>query len=290
MNYFKTFVLMFALTLLLMGIGRFIGGVNGMTFALLFAFVMNFGVYWFSDKIILKMYGAKEANEAEYSTYFKTVRNLTTKADLPMPKLYVLKMPVPNAFATGRNPEHSAVAVSPSLLEMLTKDEIEAVLAHELSHIKNRDILIATSAAAIAGAISHLAYMAQWAAMFGGMGGNRDNDRGGSNPIVFLALAILAPLAAVVVQLAISRSREYSADESAARLTERPQSLINALQKISEGAKKNPILNTTPSTASLFIVNPMKESFFVNLFSTHPTLGRRIASLEKISENLISGR
>ena len=283
MNYFKTFVLMLALTLLFMIVGQVIAGKSGMVFALVFAFIMNFFAYWFSDKVVLMMYGAKEVKEQDARDIYRAVRNLTTKANLPMPKVYILPIGVPNAFATGRNPDHAAVAVSPSLLSILNHDEVEAVLAHELTHVKNRDILVATIAACLAGAITMLAHMAQYAAFFGGFGSRDDKDRGGGNIIAVLAMAILAPLAAMLIQLAISRSREYLADEGGAMLTNRPLSLASALKKISASVEAKPLVNAVPSTAHLFVVNPLKGSFIVNLFSTHPSLDKRVAKLEKLA-------
>jgi heat shock protein HtpX len=283
MNYFKTFVLMFALILLFMLIGQVIGGRSGMMIALVFAFIMNFFAYWFSDKVVLMMYRAKEISEQEGKDIYKIVRNLTTKANIPMPKIYMLPIGVPNAFATGRNINHAVVAVSPELVNILSKDELESVLAHELTHIRNRDILISTIAACLAGAISSIAHMAQFAAFFGGLGNRDDEDHGGGNIVGLIVMSIIAPLIAILIQLAISRSREYLADEGAAELTNRPISLANALKKISDAAKAMPLVNASPSSAHLFIVNPMKESFIANMFSTHPSLGRRVARLEKIA-------
>lgn len=283
-SYFKTFVLMFALTLLLLFIGNMVGGTNGMVIALVISFMMNFGTYWFSSKIILMMYRAKEISMKDAPQLYSTVQSLSMKADLPMPKVYILPMEAPNAFATGRNPENAVVAVSPSLMSILSEQELEAVLAHELSHIKNRDILIATIAAGIAGAISMLANIIQWGLIFGGFGGDRDERDGGGNIIGMLAMLIIVPITATLIQLAISRSREYTADEGSADISGRPKALISALKKISEAAKLKPIAGNSPATAHLFIINPYKESWIVNLFSTHPSLNRRVERLEKIAE------
>jgi heat shock protein HtpX len=274
---------MLILTLLLIFIGGALGGKNGMIFALIFAFFGNMFFYWFSDKIVLMMHNAKEIKESDAPLLYKTVRNLSTKMNIPMPKVYIIPMDAPNAFATGRNPNHAVVAVSPSIMNLLTHDEMEAVIAHELTHIKNRDILIATIAASIAGAISHLAYMARWAAFFGGI---RDDEDNRGNALAQLFLMLIAPIAATLIQLAISRSREYAADAGSAYVTNRPYSLISALKKIHEYAKVAPLTEGNYSTASLFIVNPFKGDAIINLFSTHPTLNRRIANLEKIARKL----
>lgn len=284
-NYFKTFVLMLALTMLLMLVGSAVGGPRGMIFALVMSFVMNFGMYWFSSRIVLMMYRAKEISMADAPELYSIVQTLAMKANIPMPKVYILPMETPNAFATGRNPNNAVVAVSPSLLRMLTSEEIEAVLAHELSHIKNRDILVATIAAGVAGAISMIAHMIQWGLIFGGYGGSRDDDREGGGGIVgLLFMIIIVPLVATLIQLAISRSREYIADEGSADITKRPSALASALRKIHEAAHAHPMEAKAPATAHLFIVNPFKEGWVMNLLSTHPTLERRVLNLEKISK------
>jgi len=283
MNYFKTLILLTLMGILIIFIGGLIGGKTGIIVALIFAIMFNFFSYWFSDKIVLFMYGAKPVSDSDFPQLYQIVRNLTTRMNLPMPKLYVINMEAPNAFATGRNPKNAVVAVSPSIMEILDKHEIEAVIAHELTHIKNRDILVMTIAATLATAITSLARMAQFAAWFG-MG--RDREGNESNPIGLLILAILAPLAAILIQLGISRTREYLADEGSARTTNRPASLISALEKISTYAKRYPLESGSPATSHLFIVNPMRESFIVNLFSTHPSLGRRIKNLKKVAEEL----
>lgn len=287
MNYFKTFLLLFLMGVLIILIGGLIGGKSGVITALVIAVILEFFSYWFSDRIVLFMYGAKQMPESDAPFIYQTIRNLTTRMNIPMPKLYIINIDVPNAFATGRNPSHAAVAVSPSLIDALDKHEIEAVLAHELTHIKNKDILVSTIAATFATAITVLARMAEFAAWFG-MGRDRD-DRGGTNPIGLLVLAVLAPLAAVLIQLGVSRTREYLADEGSARVTNKPKSLISALEKLSGYAKKYPLTNGSPSTSHLFIVNPLKESFLINLFSTHPTLGRRKKNLIKVAEELGQG-
>jgi len=280
MNGIKTFLLMFSMLLLFIFIGNAIGGQQGMVIAFMFAAIMNFVMYWFSDKIVLAMYGAKPVSEKEASDIYKVVRNLTVKAKIPMPKIYILPMEIPNAFATGRNPHHAAVAVTKGILNILDANELEGVIAHELSHISHRDILIATIAATMAGAISMLARMAQFAAIFGG-GSRDDNNRGGG--IGLLAMAIIAPIAALLIQLAISRSREYSADEAGAKLTNKPLSLATALQKLESYSKKIPN-KVEPSTAHMFIVNPLRGESLMKLFSTHPSINERIKRLEKMAE------
>lgn len=277
MNGFKTFILLCCLTLLLLAIGRIIGGQIGLTYALIMAGIMNLGAYFFSDKIVLAMYGAKEVSEKDLPDVHKVVNNLTQACGLPKPKIYLIESASPNAFATGRDPKHAAVAVTGGLLKLLSYDELEGVIAHELSHIKNRDILIATIAATIAGAISYLAHMAQWAAMFGT---RRDEGRG-SNPIIFLVIAIVAPIAALIIQLAISRSREYLADSEGARLCGSPSKLASSLEKLRMGVMRIP-MDANPSTAHMFIVNPLSAGFLLNLFSTHPPIEERIKRLRRM--------
>lgn len=280
MNRLKTFLLMLSMMALFLLIGNAIGGERGMVTAFIFAAVMNFVMYWFSDKIVLAMYGAKPISEKEAPEIFKVTRRLTVKAGLPMPKIFVLAMETPNAFATGRNPQHASVAVTKGILDILNENELEGVLAHELSHIAHRDILIATIAATMAGAISMLARMAQFAAIFGG--GSRDSrSRGGG--LGLLVTAIVAPLAALLIQLAISRSREYGADEGAAKLTGMPMSLASALKKL-EGYSKRIPSGVEPSTAHLFIVNPLRGDALFKLFSTHPPIQERVKRLEKMAE------
>jgi len=277
MNIFKTFALMFGLLLLLMLIGELIGGVQGMMTFFVIGLAINFVSYWFSDKIVLKMYGAKPASEEELPQVHRIVKELARKARIPMPKVCRMDSPMQNAFATGRDPEHAAVVVTTGILKALDEKELTGVLGHELSHVLNRDILISTVAAAIAGAISMLSRSALW---FGG--GRNDRDEGG-NPLVLLFIAILAPLAAMVIQMAISRSREYAADDSGARLTGLPLSLASALKKLESGAKAHPD-NSHPATAHLFIVSPLSGKSFLTLFSTHPPIPDRVKRLEAIAK------
>jgi len=274
-NVFKTGLLLAVLTAMLVIIGGAIGGQQGMVIAFFFALVMNFFSYWFSDKMVLAMYGAQPIEESQAPGLYAIVRRLATKAQIPMPRVYLIPSETPNAFATGRNPEHAAVAVTEGIMRILDQDELEGVLAHELSHVKNRDILISTIAATLAGAITYLAHMAQWAAMFGG---RRDDDEGGSNPIAMIAMAILAPIAAMLVQLAVSRAREYQADATGARLAGRTWGLAKALEKLQMAQQVAP-MNANPSTAHLFIVNPLSGQALMSLFSTHPPLEQRIARL-----------
>lgn len=251
-----------------------------MILAFFFAIIMNFGSYWYSDTIVLKMYKAKEVSPSEAPELHEIVENLATKADIPKPKVYIVNDNSPNAFATGRDPEHAAVAATTGILRLLTKEELEGVLGHELAHVKNRDTLISAIAATIAGVITMIAMWARFAAIFGGFGGDRDS--GGSNIITFLALAILAPIAAMIVQLAISRSREYVADEAGAKICGNPHYLATALQKLERGAVAIP-MDANPSTAHMFIVNPLKGGMMKKLFSTHPPTSERVARLEKMS-------
>ncbi|MFA5339615.1 MAG: zinc metalloprotease HtpX [Candidatus Omnitrophota bacterium] len=281
MNVFKTVFFLTLLTLLLIFVGNFIGGRNGMIIAFGLAVLMNFFSYWFSDKIVLMMYKAKEAPLRDYPKIHRIVQNLATKTDIPKPKIYIIPVETPNAFATGRNPAHASVAVTEGILRLLSDDELEGVISHELSHVHNRDTLIMTVVATVAGAIYMLSDMARWAAIFGGVGG-RDNDREGGNPLALLIIAILAPIVATLIQLAISRSREYMADESGAKLCGRPLSLANALRKLYNYSRQVP-MQANPTTAHLFIVNPLTGGGFTNLFSTHPPIERRIARLEELA-------
>jgi heat shock protein HtpX len=277
MNGLKTIMLMMLLTLLLVFGGAALGGRQGMTFALIFAFLMNFVSYFFSDKIVLKMYRARQVTETEAPVLYRVVRRLTQKAGMPMPKVYIIPDMSPNAFATGRNPNHAAVAATEGILQILTEDELGGVMAHELAHVQHRDILIGTVAATIAGAISYLAQMAQWAMIFGG-GRSRDDDRGGS-PVAALVMMIVAPIAAMLIQMAISRSREFAADEGGARLQGNPLALANALRKLERGSAMIP-MHATPSTSHMMIVNPLRGNSLLKLFSTHPPVQERIARLE----------
>ncbi|MFQ5887150.1 MAG: zinc metalloprotease HtpX [Candidatus Hydrothermarchaeales archaeon] len=280
MKMLRTTLLLAVLTGLLVIVGQIMGGTGGMILAFFFAIIMNFGSYWYSDTIVLKMYRAKEVSPSEAPVLHEIVENLANRADLPKPKVYIVNDPSPNAFATGRDPKHAAVAATAGILKLLTKEELEGVLGHELAHVKNRDTLISAIAATIAGVITMIAMWARWAAIFGGFGGDRDN--GGSNIITFLALAILAPIAAMIVQLAISRSREYVADESGANICGNPLYLANALQKLERGAVAVP-MDANPSTAHMFIENPLKGGLMKNLFSTHPPIPERVTRLEKMS-------
>ncbi len=276
-NQFKTGLLLSSLSILLLIVGELAGGVQGLTIAIIFALLMNVGSYFYSDKLVLKMYKAKEVNK-EHELY-KMVDKLRKKAELPMPKVYVIPSATPNAFATGRNPKHSAVAATEGILKLLNHDELEGVMAHELAHVKNRDTLIATIAATIASVIAYVAMMARWAAIFGGFGGN---DRRGGSGLELLVLAILTPIIATIIQLAISRSREYLADDGAAKISGNPKALADALRKISSGVAQHPMRSTenTRTTASLFIINPLKGGGFVSLFSTHPPVQKRIERLQ----------
>jgi len=284
MNTFKTFLLMFGMTLLLIFVGSAIGGSNGMFIAFLFAVVMNFGTYWFSDKIVLRMYKAQELKPEDNPKLFEMTQELTGRAGLPMPKLYIIPNEQPNAFATGRNPEHAAVAVTDGILRLLSREELMGVIGHELSHVKNRDILIGTVAATIAGAISMLAHMAQWAMIFGG--GRSSNDREG-NPIGALLMIILAPIAAMLIQMAISRSREYLADEGGAKMSGNPLYLADALKKLEVKSKQIP-MEANNATAHMFIVSPLRGGGFTKLFSTHPPMEERVARLEAMVYGSIS--
>ena len=277
-NTFKTAFLLTALTLLLMMIGRAFGGQNGMFIALAFAVVMNFVSYFFSDKIALAMYRAQPVTREELPRAYDIVERLTQKIGIPMPKIYVIPTESPNAFATGRNPQHASVAVTHGILGLLNDEEMEGVLAHELGHVRNRDILISSVAATIAGAITMLASMGRWAMIFGGWGGGDREERGGGGGIAALIMLILAPIAATLIQLAVSRSREYQADASGAHYTGNPYALASALQKLDAYSRRVP-MQATPSTAHLFIIQPLLGISFGNLFSTHPPIAKRIERL-----------
>jgi len=282
MNQFKTFFLMLVLTVLFILVGTAIGGRSGAVYALVFAALMNFFTYWFSDKIVLRMYGAKEVSQSEAPELYGIVAELTSKASLPMPKVYIMENDTPNAFATGRNPQHAAVAVTTGILRILSRDELMGVIGHELSHIQHRDILISTIAATMAGAISVLASMARWGAMFGGFGRSDDEEGGGGgNILVVLVVSIFASIAAMLIQLAISRSREYLADEGGAHLSN-PLSLAKALQKLEIASQRIP-MDANPSTAHMFIVNPLRGGGVLSLFSTHPPIEERVARLEEMA-------
>ena len=276
-NTVKTTLLLGLLTGLFLLIGGGLGGRSGMVVAFGFALVMNFVSYWFSDKIVLASYGAQPIGEADAPVVYRIVRNLATKARIPMPRLYLLPAEAPNAFATGRNPQHAAVAVTEGILRIMSEEELEGVLAHELSHVLNRDVLTSTIAATLAGAVMILANMARWCAMFAGS--RRDDEEGGGlNPIALIVTALLAPIAAMLIQMAISRSREYEADASGARLTRNPLGLASALARLEQASQAIP-MDASPATAHLFIVNPLSGRAFMNLFSTHPPIEERIARL-----------
>ncbi|MCD6137799.1 MAG: zinc metalloprotease HtpX [Deltaproteobacteria bacterium] len=275
-NSIKTACLLGALTGLLIIIGRLLGGHQGMIVAFFLAMVMNFGSYWFSDKIVLAMYRARPVSEAEAPELYRIVRGLTMKAGLPMPKICIIPSESPNAFATGRNPQHAVVAVTQGILRLLDENELKGVLGHELAHVKHRDILIGSIAATIAGAIMIIASMARWAALFGGFGRRDDDDGGGI--VGLLAMSIIAPVAAMLIQMAISRSREYSADAAGASFAGSPYGLASALQKISSASRRIP-MRANPATAHMFITNPLSGKSMMNLFSTHPPVEERIRRL-----------
>jgi heat shock protein HtpX len=284
MNTFRTTILLAVLTALLIWIGDMLGGRQGAIIALLIAGGMNFFSYWFSDKIVIKMYGGQEVTAQDDPELYGMVQDLTQRAGLPMPKVYMLPQDTPNAFATGRNPQHAAVAVTDGIRRILNKRELAGVLGHELSHVKNRDILVSTIAATLAGAISYLAQMAQWAMIFGG---NRDrDDEGGGNVFGLIVMMIVAPIAAMLIQMAVSRSREYGADAGGAQITGDPLALASALRKLHMGAQNIPLhVNnaTANATAHMFIVNPLTGHGLASLFSTHPPMEERIARLEAMA-------
>jgi len=275
-NQFKTVLLLGALTGLFLGIGYFFGP-SGLTIALIMALVMNLISYFFAHKIVLFMYRAKEADKTKYKGLYRDVKQVSELANLPMPKVYIVPTNAFNAFATGRNPKHSVVAVTEGILELLTEKELKGVIAHEISHIRNRDILIGTIAAVIAGAISYIAFMARWGAIFGG-----DRDRGGGNIIGLLLLGIITPIIALIIQLAISRSREYLADNTGARLIKDPDALASALIKLHDGVKQNPLKFGSESTAHMFIVCPFNMKGVMSILSTHPSVTERVKRLKAI--------
>ncbi len=282
MNTLKTTVLLAALTGLLMAVGAFFGGTKGMTIMFVISLLMNFFSYWYSDKIVLKMYGAREVGPADAPDLIRMISNLARKANLPMPKVYIVDTEVPNAFATGRNPEHAAVAATTGIMRALTYEELEGVMAHELAHVKNRDTLISTVVASIAGVITMIANIAQWSAIFGL--GRSDDEEGGIGGIVeFVFLVVLAPLAATLIQLGISRSREFLADETGGSIAGNPLALATALQKIEYYAKHQSMPEATPATSHMFIINPLAGtgSWLMSLFRTHPATEARVARLQE---------
>jgi heat shock protein HtpX len=274
----KTAMLLAALTALMLWAGQALGGGNGLVLAVILAGAMNFGAYWWSDKIVLRMYGAQEVTEAQAPELVGMVRHLARRAELPMPRVYIIPQEAPNAFATGRNPQHGAVAVTEGIMRLLDRDELAGVIAHELGHIKNRDTLVMTVSATIAGAISMLANMAQWALFFGG-GRSDEGEEGGTHPLAGLVGILLAPLAAMLIQMAISRSREYLADEAGALISRSPRALASALRKIEAWSHQVPMTAGSPATAHLFIVNPFAGGRLLRLFSTHPATEERVARL-----------
>lgn len=280
-NQIKTALLLGGLTGLFLLIGGLAGGRTGLLIGLVFAGGINFVSYWWSHKIVLKIYRAKEADKSKYSELYSMIDEIRHSAKLPMPKVYIVNMPQSNAFATGRNPQHAVVAVTTGILDLLNKNELKSVLAHEIGHIKNRDILISSVAATIAGIISYIAMMARWGAIFGGFG--RDSE-GGGNIVELLVLAIVAPIMAMIIQFAISRSREYLADETGAKLVKDPFSLASALEKIEQNVKHNPMkkMGTTEATAHLFIESPFRGGGFIQLFSTHPKTSERCRRLRSM--------
>lgn len=283
MNTVKTVLLMTFMMVLLMLVGSFVGGEQGLIFAFILSLAMNFGSYWFSDKIVLMMHRARQVGPGDNTRLYTMVERLSHQANLPMPRVYIIPGEAANAFATGRNPEHAAVAATEGILKMLTDDELEGVLAHELAHIRHRDILTGTIVATMVGTITFVARMAGFAMMFGG--GSR--DRRDSNGLAELALLILAPIAAVLVQFAISRAREFAADAGSAQISGRPLSLANALQKLVRGAERIPLEQASPASAHLYIVNPLSGGGVMKLFSTHPPLEERIERLQKIAVGAI---
>ncbi|MCC7371688.1 MAG: zinc metalloprotease HtpX [Chloroflexi bacterium] len=280
-NTIKSVILLGALTGLLVVMGRVLGGTTGMIVAFGMAVVMNFASYWFSDQIAMKMAGAREVSPEEAPQLHGIVEELAYRAGLPKPRVAIVESPSPNAFATGRDQNHALVAVTTGIQQILNRDELMAVLGHELGHVKNKDILISSIAATVAGAIVMIAHMLQFAAFFGGFGGSRDGERG-VNPIAALGMIILAPLAATLIQMAISRSREYGADDTGAHIVGDPMALASALQKLEAGSQRMP-MDVNPAAAPLFIVNPLSGQFIGNLFSTHPPISERIKRLQRMA-------
>lgn len=280
MNRMKSMMLLAALTALFLWAGQALGGQGGLLIALVFAGAMNLAAYWWSDKMVLRMYGAHEVSEVDAPELYATVRELTYRANLPMPRVYIMDEDAPNAFATGRDPQHAAVAVTAGLLRLLDRQELEGVLAHELAHIRQRDTLVMTITAALAGALSMLANMAMWSAL---LGGGSDDEEEGASPLGGFLGVLIAPIAASLIQMAISRSREYMADELGARVTRNPLALARALRKIETWSATTPLHAGSPATAHLFIINPFTGGGLVQLFSTHPSTANRIERLEAIA-------
>lgn len=287
MNSLKTVFLLVLLTMILVSVGGAVGGTNGMLVMLAFSVAMNFFSYWYSDKIVLKMYKAQEVNSSTAPELVRIVEGLAKKAQLPMPKVYIIDEAVPNAFATGRNPDNASVAVTSGIMQLLTREEMEGVLAHELSHVKNRDILISTIVATIAGLIATIGNIVQWGAIFGGFGRSNDNDDNGG-VIGLIATVVLAPLAATLIQFGISRSREYMADEAGGRMSGKPLALASALAKIDNYAHRRVMPEATQATAHMFIINPLSASrkTFASLFSTHPSTESRIEKLKDLDRRI----
>jgi heat shock protein HtpX len=281
MNTLKTVFLMTLMMVLFLFVGYLLGGSTGMTIAFIFSLIMNFGTYWFSDKIVLSLYRAKEVNRETAPKLYNLVEELSQNANLPMPRVYVIEDPTPNAFATGRNPQNAAVAATTGILKILDTNEIAGVVSHELAHVKNRDILTGTIAATLVGTITYIAQMAGWALMFG----RNDDDEGGG--LSSLALLIVAPIAATLLQLAISRSREFAADYDGSKISEKPLSLASALAKLQMANEQKPVNHTGPATAHMFIVNPLHGGGVAKLFSTHPPVEERIKRLKEIASGRI---
>jgi heat shock protein HtpX len=280
-SFVKTTFLLGAMTGLLVLIGGLLGGRGGVAIAFVFAAVMNFASYWFSDKMVLAAYGAKQLDAQSAPELYSIVNELAHSAGIPMPRLYMIDADTPNAFATGRSPKHAAVAVTRGIMRICDREELKGVIGHELSHVINRDILTSSIAATLAGAVMMLATWARWGAIFGGFGGRDEDERGGI--VGLIAIGILAPIAASMIQLAISRTREYQADASGARLTHNPLLLANALRKLETANERMPLADATPATAHLFIVNPLSAQGLARLFSTHPPIEERIARLERMA-------
>src|SRR5215216_2304547 len=287
MNRLKTAMLLAALTALLVWIGHAIAGQAGLIVALVFAGLMNFASYWWSDKIVLRMYHAQEVSESEALELYQIVRDLAMRASIPMPRIYLIPEETPNAFATGRNPQHAAVAVTAGITRLLSREELAAVLAHELGHVRNRDTLIMTVAATIAGALSMITNLAMWGMM---LGGRTNDDEDGASPLAGLVGIIVAPIAAALIQMAISRSREFLADESGAHLSGSPLALASALRKIEEWSRRVPMTSGSPATAHMFIINPFAGMNMARLFSTHPSTEARVQRLETMSRQGLAGK